>query len=124
MNGQHCDQKERTSHDTFLEHKAQSLVVSDVRCEEDIPNNAEDELNNQRSIQVKLLRSSERPRRTDDPTPYDTVESETKKTRPYSDETAKDLLAQIKAVDSLSCVKPIIDLTNDAMAWSEKIPSS
>ena len=61
-----------------------------------------------------------RPRSTGNPRPDDTVESETKSASPDSDETATDLGAKITVVDSLSCRKPSIDLTNDAMDWSGK----
>ena len=54
--------------------------------------------------------------------PEDTVESETNKVRPARVETAKDLVANITVVDSLLCVFPSIDLTNDAMTRSAKCP--
>ena len=54
--------------------------------------------------------------------PDDIVESETKKARLDRDETAKDLVAKVIAVDSVLCVQPSNDLTNDAMALSSKVP--
>ena len=61
-----------------------------------------------------------RPRSTDDIKADDTAESETKKARPDLDETARDLMAKVPAVDSLLCATPSIDLSNDAMVWSRK----
>ena len=49
-------------------------------------------------------------------------EPATRKARPDRDEAATEFVAHITTVDSLWCVKPSIDLTNDAVAWSGKSP--
>ena len=54
--------------------------------------------------------------------PDNTVEPETKEAQPDHDETGKDFVAKITAVDSLLCVKTSTDLTNDEMAWSGTFP--
>ena len=74
-------------------------------------------------MQVELFTDAiNRPRSTEDPRPYDAVESETKKSRPGRDETAKDLVVRITAMDSVLRVPPSIDLTDDAMVASGKFP--
>ena len=74
-------------------------------------------------IQVQLLTQAvKRPSSTGGRRPDTNVESATQKVRPDRDEAAADLVAHITIVDSLWCVKPSIDLTNDAVAWSGKSP--
>ena len=61
-----------------------------------------------------------RPRSTDGPKPDDTVESESERDRLDSEETVKEFVAKKIAVDSSLCVRPSIDMTNDAIVWSVK----